>query len=397
MANTLLTPTAVTREALRILHQKAAFIGTINRQYDDSFAKNGAKIGDSLKIRLPNQYTVRTGATLSAQDTTESSVTLQVATQKGVDLNFTSADLTLSLDDFSKRILDPAMSVLVANIEADAYSMYKDVYNLVDGDAASAAFVHFMQARQKLTDNLAPQDGDRTVMLSTAHQVKVVDALKGLFHDGEAIKKQYREGKMGRTAGADWYESTHVYDHTTGTAAKTTGYLVNGASQTGATLTVDTGTTTFLKGDVITIAGVNRVHPETKTSTGVLQQFVITADSGGSATSLAISPSIVTSGATQNVSGSPADNAAITKVGAGASELLNSSMMYHKDAFCFATADLVMPNGVDFAARESLDGISMRIVRAYDINNDKFPCRLDILYGYKTLRAQLAARVHADG
>lgn len=397
MPNTILTPTAVTREALRILHQKASFLGTINRQYDDSFAKEGAKIGDSLKIRLPNQYTVRTGPTLSTQDTTESSVILQVATQKGVDLNFTSADLTLSLDDFSKRILDPAMSVLVASIEADAYSMYKDVYNLVDGDAAAAAFVHFMQARQQLTDNLAPQDGDRAVMLSTAHQVKIVDALKGLFHDSEAIKKQYREGKMGRTAGADWYESTHVSNHTTGTAAKTTGYLVNGASQTGAALTVDTGTTTFLKGDVITIANVFRVHPETKVNTGVLQQFVITADSGGSATSLAISPPITTSGGGQNVNASPADNAAITKVGAGASELLTSSMMYHKDAFCFATADLVMPNGVDFAARESLDGISMRIVRAYDINNDKFPCRLDILYGYKTLRAQLASRIHADG
>src|SRR5262245_66354022 len=126
MANSLLTPTAVTREALRILHQKLNFVDSINRQYDDSFAKSGAKIGDTLKIRLPNQYTVRTGATLSAQDTTETSVTLQVATQKGVDLNFTSADLTLSLDDFYKRILQQAMLVLDANIVADAIMMYKD-------------------------------------------------------------------------------------------------------------------------------------------------------------------------------------------------------------------------------------------------------------------------------
>lgn len=396
MANTLLTPTAVTREALRVLHQKLTFVGNITREYDSSFAKSGAKIGDSLKIRTPNQYTVRTGATLSAQDTTESSVTLQVATQKGVDLNFTSADLTLSLDDFSNRILEPAMAVLAANIEADAYSMYKDVYQMVDNDAAAITFKNIMQGRQKLNDSLAPP-ANRCAILGTGHTVTLVDALKGLFQDSEAIKKQYREGMMGRTAGFDFYETTHAGDHTTGTAAKSSGYLVNGASQTGATLTVDTGTTSFLKGDIITIAGVNRVHPETKTDTGVLQQFVVTSNSGTTATSLAISPSIVTSGATQNVSGSPADNAAITKVGAGASELLNTSMVFSPEAFAFATADLVMPSGVDFSAREVYDGVSMRVVRQYDINNDKFPTRLDVLYGYKTIRPQLACRIHADG
>src|SRR6478735_9920672 len=145
MSNSLLTPTAVTREALRILHQKLNFVGNITRDYDDSFANSGAKIGDSLKIRVPNQYTVRSGAVLAAQDTSESSVTLQVATQKGVDLNFSSAELTLSLDDFSSRILDPAMSVLAANIEADAMSMYKDVANQVGG---TTNFAKVMLARK---------------------------------------------------------------------------------------------------------------------------------------------------------------------------------------------------------------------------------------------------------
>jgi hypothetical protein len=147
MANSLLTPTAVTREALRVLHQKLNFVGSVTRDYDDSYAKTGAKIGDSLKIRLPNQYTVRSGATLSAQDTTESSVTLQVATQKGVDLNFTSVDLTLSLDDFSKRILDPAMSVLAANIEADALSMYKQVYQSIWNGGSAATYNKALDAR----------------------------------------------------------------------------------------------------------------------------------------------------------------------------------------------------------------------------------------------------------
>lgn len=397
MADTLLTPTAVTRKALMIFHQKAAFIGSINRQYDSSFAKSGAKIGDSLKIRLPNEYVVRSGATLSAQDTTETSTTLKVATQKGVDLNFTSADLTLSMDDFASRILEPAMSVLAADIEADALNMRKDVYNIVDNDAAALTFRNIMQARQALNDNLAPPDNNRSVILSTGHEVTLVDALKGLFQDSSAIAKQYREGMMGRTAGFDFMSSTQMTDHTTGTAAKTTGYLVNGASQTGSTLTVDTGTTTFLAGDIITLAGVYRVHPETKVSTGVLQQFVVTANSDTSATSLSISPAITTSGARQNVSGSPADNAAITKVGAGANETLSGSLAFHKDAFTFATADLVMPSGVDFSARAVYDGISMRVVRQYDINNDKFPCRIDVLYGYKTIRPQLACRIHADG
>lgn len=397
MANTILTPTAVTREALRVLHQKLTFVGNINRTYDDSFAKSGAKIGDSLKVRTPNQYTVRTGATLSAQDTTEASVTLQVATQKGVDLNFTSADLSLSLDDFSGRILEPAMAVLAASIEADAFSMYKDVYQIVDGDAAALVLTHILNGRKALNDALTPMDNNRSAVLSTTHNVKLVDALKGLFQDSSAVKEQYREGSMGRTSGFDFYESTHAGDHTTGTAAKTTGYTVNGAGQTGAAVTVATGTTTFKKGDVITFVGCNRVHPETKTDTGVLQQFVVTADYAGGAGNIAISPSIATSGATQNVSASPTNGGAVVKVGAGASELLNSSMVFHRDAFAFATADLLMPRGVDFSAREVYDGVSMRIVRQYDINNDKFPTRVDVLYGYKTIRPQLACRIHADG
>lgn len=396
MANTLITPVALTREALRVLHQKSNFIGTINRSYDDSFAKTGAKIGDTLRIRNPNEFSIRTGATRSNQDVTETYQTLQVATQKGVDFSFSTIEWTLSLDEFSKRYIVPAMTRLAAEIEADALSMYKDVYNIVDGDAAAVALVHFLNGRKALRDNLAPPD-NINALLSTTHTVKLVDALKGLFQDSTEISKQYREGLMGRTAGADFFENTLVLDHTTGTAAKTTGYLSNGATQSGASIIVDTGTTTFLKGDIITFAGVNAVHPETKTSTGVLKQFVVTANSGASATTLAISPALVATGATQNASTTIADNSAIVKVGAGASELLNSSMMYHKDAFTFVTADLVMPKGTHMAAREVMDGISMTFVSDYQISDGSFPCRLDVLYGYKTLRPQHAVRIHADG
>ena len=395
MPNSILTPTAVTREALRILHQKLNFVGRIKRDYDDSFAKTGAKIGDSLKIRLPNEYTVRTGATLSAQDTSEISTTLQVATQKGVDMNFTSVDLTLSLDDFSKRILDPAMSVLAANIESDALNMMLDVYNNVNNIGSTITFKRLMESRKVLNDNLAPMDNDRTVLLNTNDNVDLVDALKGLFQDSTAIKEQYREGSMGRTGGYDFYENTLIGNQVTGTALTATTYTVNGAVTTnGSTsVVVATGATTFKKGDIITFVGCNRVHPETKADTGVLQQFVVTADYSGGAGTLNFAPAIYTSGGRQNVvAAGIANGVAIAKVG-GASAIYKPSLAFHKDAFAFATADLIMPGGVDFASRQVLDGISMRIVRQYDINNDKFPCRLDVLYGYKTIRPQLACRI----
>lgn len=390
MANTLLTPTAVTREALRVLHQKLNFVGNIVREYDDSFAKSGAKIGDSLKIRLPNQYTVRTGATLSAQDTVEQSTTLQVATQKGVDLNFTSVDLTLSLDDFSQRILEPAMAVLAANIEADALSMYKNVSQSVWNGGSAATLAKVLSARKILQDSLAPSN-DRTALLNTQDNVDLVDSLKGLFQDSTNISKQYREGYMGRTAGFDFAENTLLPSHTRGDAASYVCNTSTGITSGSATITLSGGTGTIKQGDVFTIAGVNRVHPETKADTGIPMQFVATADG---TTSVAVFPTPVTTGATQNIVINSAGASKAVTVAGTASTAVGTSMLFQKEAFAFATADLVMPKGVDFAAREVFDGISMRVVRQYDINNDKFPCRLDVLYGYKAIRPQLAVRVH---
>ncbi len=326
MPNTILTATAVTREALRVLHQKLNFVGTITRDYDDRFAQAGAKIGDTLKIRLPNQYVVRTGSALSTQDTAENSVDLKVQTQKGVDLNFTTTDLTMALDDFSERILEPAMSVLAANIEADAMTMYKDVYNQVNNHGLAASFAGVLQGRKLLVDNLAPLNA-RTCNLNTQDNVDLVDALKGLFNDKATISRQNREGYMGRTAGFDFMENTLWPSHLRGAG---TGYLVNGAGQTGASLAVNIGTGAVKAGDVFIIAGVNRVHPETKVAlTNQPQQFVVTADYVGGAGNLAISPAIVTSGATQNVSASPGAGAAISFAGT-ASQSNGISMAYQK-------------------------------------------------------------------
>ena len=393
MANSILTPTAVTRKALQILHQKLNFIGNINRQYDSSFADSGAKIGSQLKIRLPNQYTVRTGAAISTQDTTENSTTLSVATQKGVDTTFTTAELTLSLDDFSARILEPAMAVLASNIEADALNMVKDVYQSVNNVGSAITLNKVLTARKTLTDALAPSD-KRKLILNTQDNLDLVDSLKGLFQDGNEIAKQYRDGMVGRTAGfGEIYENTLLASQTTGTAASATTYTVNGAGQTGSGVIVATGATTFAVGDVVTFAGCNRVHPETKADTGVLQQFVVTAAYAGGAGTLAVSPSIVTSGGTQNVSASPTNGGAVTKIG-GASAVYRPSIAFHENAFTFATADLedVSQYGA-WGSRQVYDGISMRVARQYAINTDTIPCRIDILYGYKTIRAELAARI----
>jgi len=394
MTQSILTSTQVTREALRILHQKLNFVGNIVRDYDDSFAKTGAKIGDTLKVRLPNQYVVRTGAALNAQETQEANnyAALTVGTQKGVDLNFTSAELTLSLDDFSQRILQPAMSVLAANIEADALSMALDVYQAVNNIGSAITLSKVLGGRKLLQDALAPSDNQRTALLNTQDNADLVDALKGLFQDSTAISKQYKEGIMGRTAGFDFYENTLLANQATGTAASATTYTVNGANQTGSGVIVATGATTFKRGDIVTFAGCNRVHPETKADTGVLQQFVVTTDHPGGAGTLQIAPAIVTSGGFQNVSASPTNGGAVVKVG-GASAIYKPSLVFHKEAFAFATADLILPGGVDFAAREVMDGISIRTVRQYDINNDRLPTRLDVLYGFKTVRPQLAARI----
>jgi len=390
MPNTLLTPTQVTREALVILHQKLNFIGNVNRQYDSSFAKDGARIGDSLKIRLPNQYVVRTGATLSAQNTTETSVTLQVSTQKGVDLNFTSTDLTLSLDDFSDRILKPAMSVLAANIESDMLqNVYKNVYQQVNNQGSAITFKKVLEGKKKLIDSLSPPD--LNLLLSTQDNIDLVDSLKGLFQDSKEIAKQYRDGLIGRTGGFDIWENTLMPTHSRGAANAS--YVCNtstGITSGTATITLSGGSGTIAAGDIFTIEGVFRVHPETKVSTGVLQQFVATADG---TTSIVASPTPVTSGAAQNITIVSAGASKVVTVAGTISTAHGISMAFHKDAFAFATADLVMPKGVDFASRQVLDGVSMRIVRQYSISDDTFPCRLDVLYGYKTIRAELAARL----
>lgn len=400
MANTIITATLLARESLRVLHSKLNFIGNINRTYDSAFAKTGAKTGTSFNIRKPNQFEVRTGRIIDVQDVVEEYITITNATQQGVDMSFTTAELTLSIDDFRERYIEPAMAILAARMEASALSMYKDIYQQVSDVGAAITWRDVLEGRATLQRALAPEDNLRTAILNTQDNLELVDHLKGLYNDQSEIAKQYRTGVVGRTAGFTFYENTLMPRHVTGTDDGTGDYLTNSvAAQTGSSIIVDTGTGTFKKGDVVYIEDVYRLHPETKESTNKLQPFVITEDVSANATLIKISPSIVVTGAKRNVSAGAANNKRILKVESdgttaiGAGVAHDISLLFHRDAFAFVSADLEMPQGVHFAGRAVQDGISMRIVRDYNINNDEIPCRIDVHYGFNVLRPELACRL----
>jgi hypothetical protein len=396
--NTLLTINMITAKALAILHQKCNIIGAVNRQYDDSFANSGAKIGSTLRIRLPVQYTVSTTPALSLQNTVETYVSLPITNQYHVDFSFSSAELTLSIDEFSARYIEPAIAVLAAQIEATFVGMmWPNVWNQVGTAGAAQLFKTVLQSRKLLLDNLTPQSKQWLLRINTQDNVDLVDSLKGLFQQSTQIASQYTDGVMGIAAGYEWAESTHLTTQTRGAenGAYTTAIVAN--QNTGNTLTVAAGAGAGNAGDVFTIAGVYRCHPETKVSSGVLQQFVLTAAYGGGAGNMSIAPGI------NGVSGSPQQNVITTaNASAGltfantASTATGLSLAFHPDAFTFATADLVMPGGVDMASRVVKDGVSMRAVRQYSISDDTFPIRIDVLWGAVAMRPQLACRLVAN-
>jgi hypothetical protein len=396
--NTLLTINMITAKALAILHQKCNFVGAINRQYDDSFANAGAKIGSTLRIRLPVQYTVSTTPALSLQNTVETNISLPITNQYHVDFSFSSNELTLTIDDFSARYIEPAIAVLAAQIEATTIGMmWPAVWNQVGTAGAAMPFKTVLQSRKLLLDNLTPQSKQWLLRINTQDNVDLVDSLKGLFQQSTQIARQYTDGLMGIAAGYEWAESTHFTTQTRGaeSGAYTTAVVAN--QNTGSTLAVVTGTGAGNVGDVFTIAGVYRVHPETKISSGILQQFVLTSAYAGGGGNMAIAPAI------NGVVGSPQQNVATTANATApitfantASTATGLSLAFHPDAFTFATADLVMPGGVDMASRVVKDGISMRAVRQYSISDDTFPIRIDVLWGAVAMRPQLACRLVAN-
>ena len=370
----------------------------VNRQYDDSFAVEGAKIGSTLRIRLPDRALVTDGAALQTQDDNEQYTTLTVASQKHIGINFTSAELTMQLDDFAERVLKPRISQLASSIDADVANAYKNIGNSVGtpGTTPSTSLV-LLQAQQKLNENAAVMS-PRYATVNPAANAGLVEGMKGLFNPTDTISRQFKNGMMGTgVLGFDEVNmSQSIKQHTTGSwgTSITVTSAVTTEGQSTLPISFTGSSKTWNVGDVFTIAGVNAVNPQTRESTGSLQQFVVTAVATGSSTAtLSIFPALYSAGqALATVDVLPQASAVVTMLGSAATQYAQN-LVYHKDAITFATADLLMPQGVDMASRQVHNGISMRIVRQYDINNDRLPCRIDVLYGYSTIRPQMACRI----
>ena len=400
MANSLLTIDMITRKSLAILENNLVLSRNINRQYDDSFAVEGAKIGSSLRIRLPDRVLVTDGAALQTQDDNEQYTTLTVSTQKHVGINFTSAELSMQLDDFADRVLKPRISQLAASIDADVANVFASVGTSVGtpGTTPATALV-MLQAQQKMNEAAAPMS-PRYLTVNPAANAALVNGLSGFFNPSDSISRQFKSGMMGENVLG--YEevnmSQSIKAFQVGTRTATGGTTSAAVTTEGATTISITGagaSGTVKAGDVFTVAGCFAVNPQTRESTGSRFQFVALADvtlNGSGAGTITVAPIYSAAHPLATVLSLPATSSAVVFLGA-ASTTYPQNIAYHKDAFTLATADLILPQGVDMASRANHNGISMRIVRQYDINNDRMPCRVDVLYGYAAIRPQLACRV----
>jgi hypothetical protein len=398
VANSILTIDMITRKALEILENNLVITRNVNRQYDDSFAVEGAKIGSTLRIRLPDRALVTDGAALQVQDDNEQFTTLTVNNQKHIGVNFTSAELTMQLDDFADRVLKPRISQLASSIDADVANAFRTIGNSVGTPGTTpATSLVLLQAQQKLNENAAVMS-PRYATVNPAANAGLVEGMKGLFNPTDTISKQFKNGMMG--TGVLGFEevnmSQSIKQFTTGSrgaTGNTTSAAVTAEGATSIALTVASNVT-IRAGDVFTVADCFAVNPQTRESTGSLFQFVVLADvtASGTAVTVTVAPMYSASSALATVNTLPATSKAVVFVGAASTQYAQN-LVYHKDAITFATADLLLPQGVDMAARAVHNGISLRVVRQYDINNDRMPCRIDVLYGFSTIRPQMACRL----
>lgn len=403
MANSLLTINMITREAVRLWKNSNAFLQNVDMQYDDSFAVTGAKIGSALRIRLPNDFTVTTGPALSVQDTAEQSTTLTLATQKHVDVGYSTADRTLSLDDYSMRVLAPMVNNLAGAVAVDIMSGSEGgICNFVANQDSQSNILNpiqqtYLRAGATLDNNSAPI-ANRKIVNSPDTEATVVATLSGLLNPTAEISRQYVTGRMYDALGFIWMKDQTTIAHTNGSLGQGAAQFVS-AGQTGLSINVSGMTGSLNVGDIVTIAGVYQVNRITKQSTGKLRQFVITANAPIGATTLSIYPAII--GAVggqpvqyQTVTNAPAAGAVINPVaGLAASAQYTKNFAYAPEAVTLATADLEMPKNVHEAAREQFDGVSMRMVTDYFIGTDQLITRLDVLYGYLWIRPEWACVV----
>lgn len=391
------------KEFLRHFENSNTFSKYVNKNYAKEYTNNTFRPGTVINIPKPARFAVTSGATASFPDITEESVSLTVS-QYNSSFAPTSVEMTTSVskDQFSERYIKPMAVALSSQVDKDGLALVTTTVANATGTPGTtpSALSTYLTAKAIALEHGMPVDDQISCIVNPAGEASIVDALKGLFHSSSDIEKQYREGKMGMVIGAKWSMDQLVAARTVGAQGGTP--LINGASQTGATLAIDgcsNSITGWAKaGDIFTIAGVYAVNPVTKQSTGRLQQFVVTADGAsngsGQIAALAITPSIVTSGTTQNVSAGPADNAAITMLGSGGAAAV-SNVLFHKDAFTLAVIPMQTYGGLDKSAVEydPDTGIAVRFTQGMDVTNDKLLVRADVLYGWAATRPEWASRI----
>lgn len=415
MANTLLTISKITNEALMVLENSLTFTSEVERNYDDQFAVVGAKIGNTLNVRRPGRFIGTTGPALNVEDFNETSVPVTLSTQFHVDTQFSTQDLALSLDMFSDRVLKPAIAAIANKIDRDGLVMAKNNTANIVGTAGTppSSLLTFLNAGAYLDAEGAPRDGQRSCIIEPFTSATIVDGLKGLFVPNATISRQFQKGLMGTdSAGMDWKMDQNVVNQTFGSystatlacaTTTATGFLTTGwASTSTIAITATTAVAPLKQGDVIQIANVYAVNPQNRQAYGSnkLRNFVVQADvtvATSGTTSVTVSPAVISAGQFQNVSiSSTSATAAVTPFN-NTGVVSPQNIVMHKNAFTMACADLELPDGVHFAGRASDKqlGLSIRVVRQYTINNDSIPTRLDVLYGWAPLYPELACRVAA--
>lgn len=399
MANTIITPSIIAKVGLAQLENNLVMGKKVYRDYSREFVK----VGDTISVRRPVKFTAQDGAVAINQDVTEGKFSLAMDKRKHVSWSFSTQDLTLSIEEYNERYIKPACIALANQIDYDLTGLYNKVWNWVGTPASPVdSFADFAKAPRRLDEGAVPQD-NRHAVLSPADAWGLVGSQTSLYMQ-DVARGAYRAGDIGMVAGVSTAMDQNIRMHTNGAAAG--GGLINGANQnvtyatskdtnTQTLITDDwTSNTTFKAGDVFTIDNVYAVNPVSKQSTGVLQQFVIQSDitATGTDCTLTIAPAIIISGPYQTVDSAPADGAAITMMGTGSAQYAQN-LVFHKNAFALVMADLEMPDGATFKARESQNGFSIRVIKYYDGEMDEDKIRLDVLYGTKAIYPDLACRL----
>lgn len=409
MPNTLITPSMIAKEALMQLENNLVFANRVHREYASEF-KGGQ--GSTVSIRRPVKFATTNGAVASLQDVEEKSTNIVVDQRKHVAWEFSTQDLTLSIEEYSDRYIKPAAITLAQTVDRAIATLYRSVWNAVGTPGSTpSSFANVALAAQRM-DEMAVEMSDRTMAVNPAAAYAIANNQTTLNAVGDVRKSAYERAMVGTVANFDMYQSQNIVTHTVGPLGGTP--LINGANQNVAysaavgatwsqTLVTDGWTASAAlrlnAGDVFTIAGVFAVNPVpgegTKQVLPYLQQFTVlsnaSSDGAGNAT-LTISPPIITTGPQQTVSAVPADNAAITVLGSAATAY-PMNLGFHKNAFALVTVPLDMPDGVAFKARETYKGLSLRVVKDYDFTNDTDRIRLDVLYGVKAIYPDLASRL----